>query len=239
MNKQSNSYTIIYTIVLVLVVGLGLSLVYNALRPAQLDNIANDKKRQILAAALISPKDGENIADLYKAHIIDSYTVNYEGEQTDSPTPAFDINVEAQVKLPAAERILPVFVCRTDEGIKYILPAYGAGLWGPIWGYVAVNADGTTIYGAFFAHQGETPGLGAEIEKPAFSSKFEGKRLMHDGLFTPVSVIKTGQQPAPGSDAVQAISGATITSRGVQTMLENSLAPYAAFLNQLSETPTP
>lgn len=235
MNRQSNTYTIIYSVVLVLVVGVLLSVVYQALRPRQIENIDNDTKRQILAAALITPSKGETVADLYATHITDSYIVNSEGERIDSDVDPFKVKVEEQVKLPAAERMLPVFVCSTDAGTKYIVPVYGAGLWGPIWGYVAFDNDGDTIYGAYFAHQGETPGLGAEIEKPAFRDQFEGKKVFSpDGAFTSVMVVKNGQEPQSGA-WVHAVSGGTITSQGVQKMLSNSLEPYSQFFINLRE----
>ncbi|MDE6095108.1 MAG: NADH:ubiquinone reductase (Na(+)-transporting) subunit C [Muribaculaceae bacterium] len=233
MNRQSNTYTIIYSTVLVIVVGVVLSLVYQALRPQQLDNIANDTKRQILASARIVPQSGQTIADLYSSHIKDSYIVNSEGEKIDSDTDPFDVNVSLQIKKPADERLLPVFECDTDNGLKYIVPVYGAGLWGPIWGYLAFDSNGDTIYGAYFAHQGETPGLGAEIEKPAFSDQFEGKDIFSpSGEFMSVAVVKTGKEPA-GQAWVHAVSGGTITSQGVQAMLYNSLEPYSAFFLKL------
>lgn len=233
MNRQSNLYTVIYAAVLVLVVGIVLSVVYQALKPMQDQNIANDTRKQILAAALISPDEGESIADLFNEHITDSFIVNSKGERIDAKTDAFSVNVAAQSKVPAAERLLPVYVCKTDKGLKYILPVYGAGLWGPIWGYIAFDANGDTIYGAYFAHQGETPGLGAEIEKPAFSSQFEGKDVFaEDGQFQSVAVVKNGQEPADRA-WVHAISGGTITSQGVQRMLFDSLEPYTAFLESL------
>lgn len=233
MNRQGNTYTVIYSIGLVLIVGIVLSLVYQALRPAQVDNIANDTKKQILAAARIVPHEGQSVADLYEAHIIKSYIVNSNGDIIDPGKNAFDVNVSAQVKLEDDKRELPVYECRTDNGVKYILPVYGAGLWGPIWGYVAFDANGKTIYGAYFAHEGETPGLGAEIEKPAFSNQFEGKNVFNgQGAFTSVAIVKAGQKVTDG-DYVNAVSGGTITSQGVQKMLANSLAPYSTFLKKL------
>lgn len=235
MNRQGNTYTVIYSILLVVVVGVVLSLVYQALRPTQEENIANDTKKQILAAARIIPGDGKDVASLYEQHIIRSYIVNSEGQIVDSNTPAFSVNVANQVKLPDAERQLPVYECQTADGLKYILPVYGAGLWGPIWGYIAFNDNGDSIYGAYFAHQGETPGLGAEIEKPAFSSQFEGKKIFNsEGNFSPIAIVKAGQAPA-GKEYVNAVSGGTITSQGVQKMLANSLEPYSTFLKELSK----
>lgn len=236
MNRQSNTYTIIYSAVLVLVVGIVLSVVYQALRPAQEENIANDTKRQILAAARIVPEEGQNVADLYAGHIKDSYVVNAEGQKIPDAPEAFKVNVGAQSKLPAAERQLPVFECETPQGMKYILPVYGAGLWGPIWGYISLDADGKTIYGAYFAHQGETPGLGAEIEKNAFRDQFDGKAIFDAaGEFTSVAVVKAGQEPAD-RPWVHAVSGGTITSTGVSKMLYDCLAPYSAFLHNLNTT---
>lgn len=236
MNRQGNTYTVIYSVILVLIVGVVLSLVYQALRPKQEENIANDTKKQILAAARITPKEGESISDLYDKYIVDSYIVNYEGDRIETSTPAFSVNIAAQVKLSDKERELPVYECKTTDGLKYILPVYGAGLWGPIWGYIAFNNNGETIYGAYFAHQGETPGLGAEIEKPAFSNQFEGKNIFNSGgEFTPILIVKAGQAPS-GAEYVNAVSGGTITSQGVQKMLANSLEPYAAFLKNLNRS---
>lgn len=236
MNRQSNTYTLIYSVVLVLVVGVVLSIVYQVLRPAQEENIANDTRKQILAAALISPKDGESVAELWKNHITRSFIVNSKGEEIDPQEDAFDVKTSEQVKKPAEERKLPVFECSTDKGVKYIVPVYGAGLWGPIWGYVAFDPDGDTIYGAYFAHQGETPGLGAEIEKPAFSDQFQGKRIFSpEGNFQSVAVAKAGREPSDRA-WVHAISGGTITSQGVQAMLANSLEPYQAYFKQLKDS---
>lgn len=234
MKRQSIPYIILYSVGLVLVVGVALSLIYQALRPTQEDNIANDTKKQILAAARIVPAEGQSISSLYDTHIVKSYIVNSNGEIIDPGKNAFDVNVAQEVKKPDEERELPVYECQTENGLKYILPVYGAGLWGPIWGYIAFDSNGDTIYGAYFAHEGETPGLGAEIEKPAFSNQFEGKNIFGpEGNFLSVAVVKAGQKPNEG-DYVNAVSGGTITSQGVQKMLANSLEPYSSFLKNLS-----
>ena len=238
MNKQSNTYTIIYIIVLVVLVGTALAATSLALKDRQQENIDADKMNQILAAALITPADGQTVSD-FNTYITDQYVVDAAGQRIDG-VKAFDVNVANQSKLPADRRELPVYVCTTADGAKkYILPVYGAGLWGPIWGYVAFDANGSTIYGAYFAHQGETPGLGAVIEKPAFSDQFKGKNVIKDGRFRPIAVVKAGQQPLDGEDYVDGISGGTITSKGVGSMLDNCLVPYRKFLQSLSETTDP
>lgn len=233
MNKQSNIYTTIYIIVLVLIVGTVLAVTSLSLRDRQQDNVNADKMRQILASVKIAAND-DDIKQVFDRYIVEQLVINNAGEKIEGN--AFDIDVATEIKRPDAERKLPVFVCKTDDGsTKYILPAYGAGLWGPIWGYIAVDSDGNTVYGAFFAHQGETPGLGAEIEKPAFCDQFAGKQLITDGNFHPINVVKAGQTPA-GAEAytVDGVSGGTITSKGVAAMLSNCLTPYKSFLENLS-----
>ena len=230
MNKQSNLYTTIYIIVLVVLVGTALAATSLALRDRQQANVNADKMRQILASVNITATDGDVVAKFNEV-IEKQLVVNSEGTEIEGS--AFDINVAQQVKLPADERQLPVYVCRTDNGLKYILPAYGAGLWGPIWGYISLDADGSKIYGAYFAHQGETPGLGAEIEKPAFSNEFKGLNLFKEGQFLPIAVVKAGQKPAGNEDYVNGISGGTITSKGVGAMIDNCLSPYKSFLETL------
>ena len=232
MNRQGNGYTLIYSIGLVVLVGVLLSVVYQALKPMQDENIADDKKKQILAAALIAPQEGESVAELYDRYVKESFNVGSTGERISTDIAPFDVNIANEVRETPDERVLPVFVAETDKGRKYILPIYGAGLWGPIWGYVSFNADGQSIYGAYFAHQGETPGLGAEIETSAFQSQFSGKSLFRDDEFRSLAVSKVGQEPTD-RDYVHAISGGTITSQGVGAMLENSLAPYESFFKQL------
>ncbi|MDE7407894.1 MAG: NADH:ubiquinone reductase (Na(+)-transporting) subunit C [Muribaculaceae bacterium] len=231
MNKQSNTYTILYIIVMVIVVGAAMAWVSLSLHDRQQANADADTKRQILASVHITADKG-NEASTFSKYITAQYLVDMQGNIVEQgPDVAFDINVAAQSKLADADRKLPVYVCTTDQNeTKYIIPLYGAGLWGPIWGYVSFNADGSTIYGAYFAHQGETPGLGAEIEKPWFSDQFDGKTVIHNDRFLPVAVVKKGQVPTNGEDYVNGISGGTITSKGVSAMLDNCLQPYAAFL---------
>lgn len=238
INKENNVYTVIYAAVLVVLVGFILALVYQLLRPAQLENIANDTKKQILAAALIFPTGDETVSDLFEKHITDSYCINSKGDKLTGVN-AMDVNMQTEIKKNADERELPVFVCDTEKGTKYVVPVAGAGLWGPIWGYIAMDSNGKDIYGAYFGHQGETPGLGAEIEKPAFSDQFKGKQVIKDGRFRPIAVVKAGQQPLDGEDYVDGISGGTITSKGVGSMLDNCLVPYRKFLQSLSDQQTP
>ncbi|MBP3671352.1 MAG: NADH:ubiquinone reductase (Na(+)-transporting) subunit C [Bacteroidaceae bacterium] len=232
MNKQGNTYTILYASVMVIIVAALLAIISVSLKPLQQANIEIDKKKQILNSVNIA-STSKDAVEMYAKYITDSYVVDVNAEKVEG-LDAFNVEVAAEVKKAEAERKLPVFVAQLDNGDKkYILPLYGAGLWGPIWGYISVDADGNTIYGAYFAHQGETPGLGAEIEKVVFQSQFVGKHLFVDGEMKPVAVMKVGQKPLNGAEYVDAVSGGTITSKGVQDMIENSLLPYNAFLKSL------
>lgn len=234
LNKQSNIYTLLYIVVLVVIVGTVLAFTSMALKDKQTDNANADKMKQILASVHVIADDN-NVKEIYDSLIIATPVYNSDGIKIGNN--GFDIDVQKQSKQSiVSDRKLPVYICELgDNGTKYILPVNGTGLWGPIWGYVAMDADGTNIYGAYFAHQGETPGLGAEIEKPAFSDQFVGKRMFKNGKYLPVAVIKKGQKAPSGEDYVDAVSGGTITSKGVSAMLSNCLKPYQAFLQQLQK----
>ena len=202
---------------MVVVVGAALAFTSISLKDRQQANADADKMRQILASVRVEVPQNE-IAAEYAKLITNAFVVDSEGNKVTDAPDAFAINVAAQSKELADKRLLPV---------------YGAGLWGPIWGYASVDADGSTIYGAYFAHQGETPGLGAEIEKPKFSDQFQGKHLLIDGNFAPIAVVKAGMPAPEGADYVDGVSGGTITSKGVSAMLSDCLTPYEAFLSTL------
>ena len=241
MNKQSNVYTIIYIIALVLVVGSLLAITATSLKPQQIDNANADKMRQILTSVHI-PAEGSAVKEIFNKHITKMLIVDSQGnivkESDGFDADIFNVNIALQSKeADASKRQLPVFVCQTDKGVKYILPMSGAGLWGPIWGYISVDADGSTIFGACFSHEGETPGLGAEIEKPEFQARFDGLNLLSDNTFSPIQIVKTEADKA--KNEVQGVSGGTITSKGVGDMVDNCLAPYARFLDTLASQHNP
>ena len=234
MNKNSNIYQILYSAIMVVLVGTVLAFVYMALKPKQDDNIANDKRKQILSAIHIPTMTDQQVKSTYQKYITAEMLVDEQGNVVDSTANvAFEVDMKNNVK--ASDRKLPVLVSKLDDGTtKYIIPVYGAGLWGPIWGYIAVGADGKTIYGANFSHESETPGLGARItDDPDFANAFSGKTLYKDGAFKCVEVMKKGQQPTNGADYIDALSGATITSRGVGNMMQQCMALYDGFFNKI------
>ncbi|MGF7140162.1 NADH:ubiquinone reductase (Na(+)-transporting) subunit C [Roseimarinus sediminis] len=231
MNRNGNTYTFIYASVMVIIVAAVLSFTAIKLKPYQERNIEVEKKQNILAAINIASTtiDAETI---YADRITTSYVVNVKGEKVEGE--AFTVNLKQQQALDLEKRILPVYEADLgDKGKKYIIPLRGSGLWGPVWGYIALNDDLNTVYGAIFDHQGETPGLGAEIVTPAFQEVFVGKKLFNEsGEFVSLTVAKAGEK-APEEHKVDAISGGTITSKGVQQMLYDDLSNYVAFFNKL------
>lgn len=140
--------------------------------------------------------------------------------------------VATQIQLPTGSQFL-YQVITPKQDTAFVIPLKGNGLWGAIWGYIAVADNGNHVIGAVFAHKGETPGLGAQIATDEFSAEFKGKQLFDEnGNFTSIKVVKGGvlNSKIPAEHGVDAITGGTITSRGVEEMLEQSLTPYISFL---------
>jgi NADH:ubiquinone oxidoreductase, Na(+)-translocating, C subunit len=229
MNKEGNVYTIIYASVMVILVALALAYTSEILRPRQAQNEAIDKIRQILTS-LQMESTNVNAKELYDKVIVETYLVNSKGDRVDGN--AFDTELTEEIRKPVNERKYPVFVADVNGSTKYVLSLYGAGLWGPLWGFVSLDDDKRTIYGASFGHAGETPGLGAEIDRPAFAREFVGKKIFNpQGQFTSVAIVKPGKT-AQDKDYVDGISGGTITSQGVDAMLFSSLEAYEPFLTK-------
>lgn len=232
MDTNKNSYTIIYAAVMVIVVALLLALVSSGLKETQTTNVKLDKKKQILSALQINLED-QDAAALYDQYIVKELVVNTKAEiLSEVRGQAFDIDVVKETAKPLEDRKLPVYVAQMEGQTKYIIPLRGAGLWGPIWGYVALNDDKNTVFGTYFSHASETPGLGAEIALPKFQQEFVGKHILNDrNEFVSIAVMKAGQN-SDTQEQVDAISGGTITSKGVEAMLLNSIGQYEAFLNK-------
>ncbi len=229
MNRNGNTYTVLYAAIMVILVAAILASVSMALKPRQVRNIEIEKKQSILASVNIA-STAENADDIYSQKIVTQYVINTKGEEVEGN--AFNIDLKKEHAKPDAEMHLPVFECETEDGLKYILPMRGTGLWGPIWGYISLDSDMNTIYGANFDHEGETPGLGAEIATKAFEEQFIGKTIFDDnGNLYSIIVAKVGQD-APAQHKVDGISGGTITSKGLENMLRDDFTRYEEFLKK-------
>lgn len=232
MNRENSGYTIIYAAVMVIIVALGLSFTHQVLNEKQTANVNIDKMQQILRSLNIDAEAAEaeeqyNVL-VKNAYLIDKQGNKVEGTEGITPNdPAFSTELGSE-----GAKGLPIYEAVVEGTEIYILPMRGAGLWGPIWGYLAVEADGSTIYGSEFGHAGETPGLGAEIVEPAFRNQFTGKELFKEGDFRSIAVVKPGKS-VTNRDYVDGISGGTITSQGVDKMLLQSVGEYKSFLMNL------
>ncbi len=229
MDRNSNTYTFLYAAIMVILVAAVLASVSMALKPMQKKNVEIEKKQNILASVNID-SDAETAEAIYAEKIVNEYVVTVKGEQVDGD--AFNTNLKKERAKAPEEMLLPVFEVNTEDGIKYVLPLFGAGLWGPVWGYVSLSDDMNTIYGANFDHEGETPGLGAEISTTGFEAPFKGKKIFDEsGKLVSILIAKVGEV-APEEHKVDGISGGTITSKGLQKMLEDDFASYEEFLNK-------
>ena len=224
MKTNSNSYTIVYAAVLVVIVAFLLAFVFQALRPAQEANVALDKQKQILYSLNIRGLQDQAAAAKYKEVVTADEIIDANGNVVDKGSKG---GTAAGFKLNSGDfkaGKLAVYVCSVNGQNKYVIPVYGMGLWGPISGYIALNDDKSTIYGAYFNHESETAGLGAEIkDNQKWQEKFQGKKLFKgdDRNAIAISVLKKRDSNDPNS--VDAVTGATLTSNGVTDMLHDCL----------------
>ncbi len=202
LNTNSNAYIIIYSTILVVIVAFLLAFVFQALKPMQDANVALDVKKQILYSLNIRGLDGAEAEAKYK-------------EIVKSEEKAGDLSY---------------YVCDIKGEKKYVFPLKGMGLWGGISAFVSVNDDLNTIYGAYFNHESETAGLGAEIkDSQAWQEKFQGKKIADENGETKVAVVKKVETPEYEVDCV---TGATLTSNGVSDMLREGLKKYLDILKK-------
>jgi Na+-transporting NADH:ubiquinone oxidoreductase subunit C len=238
LDKNSNAFTFGFAIIMVVIVGLALSLIAIGLKPMQVENRKQDKMMDILSALQIE-SSRTNASDLFEKFIVERIVINNKGEVLNNASgeidifnleDAFNVDVQKQHRdrsLSESDKRFPLFVCEKDGVRFYVVPMVGKGLWGPIWGYVALKDDYNTVYGASFDHKGETPGLGAEISiYNKFQKPFEGKQIYDkNGNLVSILVRKGGATPG-NMHEVDGITGGTITSDGVTEMLERTFKIY-------------
>lgn len=247
----SNKYIFLYTSGLVAAVAIVLALAASLLKPMQERNREVEKMQEILKAAG-QTVTGEEAVEVYNAQITSEWMVDMQGALVSEyrnengnwtalsggrqASRAFDCDLKTRIEEALSGKkdvLFPVFVCRDS---LYIVPLQGKGLWGPIWGYMALGKDFNTVCGATFGHKGETPGLGAEIAENTFQKQFIGKQLFDTaGNFTSITVQKGGARNYAGGEehAVDAISGGTMTSNGVTAMLSDCLEYYRPFFQNM------
>lgn len=239
MNKNSSSFTFIFSSVMVIVVAVLLASAAIVLGPYQAKNVRLEKMQNILHSIGVKVKRDES-EKLFNQYIKEQLVLNSRGEPVTEKISAFDIDLKKELdkaRLGKADlQLFPLFVFDKDGKLYYVIPVRGKGLWGPIWGYIALEGDLNTVYGASFGHKGETPGLGAEIETEKFQKQFEGKKIFDEsGNFVSVHLVKGGAAPED-IHGVDAVSGGTITSTGVSEMLQRTISSYLPYFKTLNNT---
>ena len=240
MNTNSNTYTVIYTTVVCVLVAAILAFVSQSLKPKQEANEKAETISQILTAAQFGDKSDwqakGNAAtlDFYKKNAAEAIIINAKGQKVNDLSVA-DAAIYTTSELKAQNynikggKELQIPVYKFQNGIT-VLPVYGAGLWGPVWGYIAFESDLNTIAGAYFDHESETPGLGGKIkDDPAFRAQFKGKSIDFNDAKAVFSIVKGGA-PEGQANAIDAITGATMTSKGLGDAINVWLGAYKAYL---------
>ena len=234
MNRDSNSYTFLFTIIMVLLVATTLATTASLLKDLQKENVRKEKMQNILSSIGIET-DRENSEKLYDSYITSALSLKSDGT-IDEEVDAFKIKLNKEIKKAPNKQRFPIYIGKVEANNYYIIPLRGAGLWDVIWGYIALKDDKSTIKGAVFGHKSETAGLGAEITQEWFQNRFVDEKVMDvNGNLVGVNVSKTNNDPQDLDKLdheVDAISGATITGDGVTEMILERLKHYLPFFNR-------
>ena len=232
LDTNSDIYAIIYSAVVVVIVAFLLAGVSSILKPMQDANVELDKKKQILAS--LNERELADVAATYDELIVADPIINAAGEVV-ADEGGFEVKND-----DVNEGNLPLYIANINGAKKYIVPMTGNGLWGGIWGYIALNDDCNTIYGVYFSHASETPGLGAEIAADKFQNGFtmdkDGNPIVkkvYDEEGNVALSVEKGKGKAAPEYHIDAVSGATLTCNGVDDMFKRKLAPYYNYLNKV------
>lgn len=248
MNTNSNLYTVIYATLVVILVAAILSLASMLLKPMQEANEKAETISQMLTSAKFYQKEelgqmgNQDILNEYTKVISEAILVNGNGEKVgELDTKNSEIYTESNLKSQndimkkgGSDLKLPVFIFNKDGKKITVIPCYGAGLWGPIWGYLALDEDLETYIGVYFDHASETPGLGAKIkDDPEFQQEFVNKKIDLNDKF--IFNIKKNATESGKDNAVDAITGATMTSQGLDVAMNMWLKAYKPYLAKQQE----
>ena len=232
INKNSNGYTFTFAILMVVVVGTLLAVASQGLKSRQDKNTSDKKMINILSAIKVEATRA-NAQEMFDTYVVESKIISGK----DLSSAAFDVDIQKEFRdknLELSDRNYPLYICEKNGSRYYVIPVVGTGLWGPIWGFVALESDYKTIYGATFDHKAETPGLGAEIKQGFYSDQYAGEMVADtSGTFLPIVVVKDGSGKGMNSK-VDGITGGTITSKGVEEMTTRTLAVYVNYFNALN-----
>jgi Na+-transporting NADH:ubiquinone oxidoreductase subunit C len=246
INTEKNSYTVVFAVVMVVVVGSILAGLFMLFRPQIEANERFEKQQNILYAMGVNQNQGANDVVFIPTESVEAEFQKYitrqvviQGDQVTENDQAFLIDVKKEATKaadPAYDRRLPLFEGSIEGKDIFVVPVRGKGLWDAIWGFVAMDKD-MVIHGVYFDHKGETPGLGAEIKQRYFMDDFKGEGFLVDGNFAGIAVAKGNNDPKnliKDDQEVDALAGATITGDGLSAMLKKDIRLYVPYFKSLN-----
>ncbi|MFT5077953.1 MAG: Na+-transporting NADH:ubiquinone oxidoreductase subunit C [Planctomycetota bacterium] len=247
VNKDSNRYTILFSIIMVVVVGGLLSFFATSLKPLITVNMEAEKQQNILYAMNVNDNEGagdvtfiptDKVGEKFNTYVTKQIVI--EGEKVTENDQAYLIDIKKEgtkAKKEGYLRKLPLMIGEKDGKEIYVVPVRGKGLWDAIWGFVAMDKS-MTIQGVYFDHKGETPGLGAEIKQRYFMDDFTGESFLNGNSFEGIKVAKGNNDPLNNDKTdyeVDALAGATITGDGVAAMLKKDIKMYVPYFQSLNK----
>ena len=230
---RSNTYTLVFTSIVTIVLGFFLALAADGLRDLQDLNVENDMRKNILLSlgfkpGAETPWTSDEIQKLFEENI-EALVLDASGQRTEKDSKEIDTEKDLE--------FLPIYLKKIGDDVGgYAIPIAGKGLWSTLFGYFAIEPDGRTVKGITFYKHGETPGLGGEVDKAWFQQNFIGKRFVDENdQLLGIHVIK-GKVQSDDQEAyhkVDGISGATMTGKGLEYFLKDDLAKYEPFFKQV------
>lgn len=242
---DKNSYTILFAIGMVVVVGALLAFAAESLKPKITENKRLEIQQNILYAMGVNENDESSVNFIPTNKVTEQFSkyikkqIVIEGDKVTEDNTAYLIDLKKEASKvsddPNYIRRLPLFIGEKDGETFYIIPMRGKGLWDAIWGYVAVDKN-LVVDGVFFDHKGETPGLGANINQRFFMDDFKGEEIMSGDAFKGITIAKGNNDPkniTKDDYEIDALAGATITGNGVTAMIKKDLKMYIPYLTTL------
>lgn len=245
-NTESNLYTVLFATGMVIVVGALLAYLAASLKDKITENKRIEKQQNILYAMGINENEEGSVTFVAKEKVESVFSeyitkqLVFKGDEVIEDEDAYLIDIkkeETLAKKDNYQRRLPLFIGEKDGNEIYIVPVRGKGLWDAIWGYVALTED-LIVYGVYFDHKGETPGLGSNIKERFFMDDFKGEHILDNGVFKGIDVAKGNADPKNLDKMdfeVDAIAGSTITGDGLAMMLKKDLKMYIPHLKKLKQ----
>jgi Na+-transporting NADH:ubiquinone oxidoreductase subunit C len=247
INTDRNSYTVLFSVIMVIVVGSLLAGIAQGFKGKIDENKRVEKQQNILYAMGVHNNEGDSdvnfipadeVNDSFKEYIIKQLVI--QGDQVTEDLEAYLIDIKkeeakAKNKKKPYERRLPLFIGEKEGNTYYIIPMRGKGLWDAIWGFVSLDED-LIVQGIFFDHKAETPGLGSNIKERYFMDDFKGEFLFDGEEFKGIDVAKGNNDPLNKNkedNEVDALAGATITGNGLSAMIKKDLRMYLPYLKSI------